>query len=107
MSVLIGCNMAKEFAKKFYESKSWKQVRDSVLKENYGMCSKCNQRPAEIVHHIIWLNAKNINDPYITLGRDNLMPVCRVCHSLIHEGTGSTTEEVIFDSNGDVIKRCI
>ncbi len=99
--------MAKEFAKKFYESKSWKQVRDTVLKENYGMCAKCKERPSEIVHHIIWLNAKNINDPYITLCRANLMPVCRVCHGIIHEGTGSTTEEVMFDSNGDVIKRCI
>lgn len=99
--------MAKEFAKKFYESKSWKQVRNTVLKENYGMCAKCNERPAEIVHHIEWLNPSNINNPYITLGRDNLMPVCRVCHSIIHEGTGATTEEVMFDKNGDVVIRCI
>ena len=97
--------MAKEFAKKFYESKSWKQVRNTVLKDNYGMCGKCGKRPATEVHHIKWLTPSNINNPYITLGRDNLIPLCHNCHQLTHYGTGATTEEVMFDSNGDVISR--
>lgn len=97
--------MAKEWAKRFYESRVWQDTRDSIMRDEYYICRKCNglNGPAEIVHHIIWLNSKNINDPTVTLNRDNLMPVCRVCHTIIHEGVSSTVEGLRFNKEGELI----
>ena len=96
--------MAKEWAKKFYQSTNWIRTRDYILAKNHYMCKKCNERPAEIVHHIIWLNPSNINDPKITLGEENLLPVCRECHAIIHEGVQATIDGLKFNENGDLIK---
>ena len=97
--------MAKEFARDFYQSTSWKKARDYILSKYQFLCQKCKERPAEIVHHIIWLNQSNINDPTITLGEDNLTPVCRECHAIIHEGVDATADEVMFNANGELIRR--
>lgn len=97
--------MAKEWAKKFYQSNSWINTRDYIMSKHFYVCQKCHERPAEIVHHIIWLTPSNINDPNITLSEKNLIPVCRECHSLIHEGVSSTNEEVMFNANGELVRR--
>jgi len=96
--------MAKEWAKSFYQSTNWIRARDYMMAKYHYICQKCKQRPAEIVHHIIWLNPKNINDPEITLGEKNLMPVCRDCHALIHEGVSATVDGLCFNENGDLVK---
>lgn len=96
--------MAKEWAKEFYNSKSWKCTRDSVLDTANYICSICKERPAEIVHHIIWLTPININDVNITLNKDNLVAVCRECHALIHEGIESTAEGLTFNERGELVK---
>jgi len=96
--------MAKDWAKKFYQSKQWIQARDYMMHKFHYICQKCKERPAEIVHHKIWLNPSNINDPDITLGEKNLLPVCRECHALIHEGVSATIEGLRFNSNGELVK---
>ena len=97
--------MAMSWAKKFYESRAWQITRDSAMIDEHYICRKCNgiNGPAEIVHHITWLNNKNINDPNITLNKANLMPVCRICHALIHEGVSSTVEGLRFNKEGELI----
>jgi len=95
--------MAKEWAKQFYRSKNWIETRDYIMSKYNYVCQKCKSNPAEIVHHIIWLTPLNINEPTITLGEKNLMPVCRECHALIHEGVEATVDGVAFDENGDLI----
>ncbi len=97
--------MAKEWAKDFYQSTNWKKTREYILSKSHYTCQKCNKRPAEIVHHIIWLNPTNINNPVITLGEGNLMPVCRECHAIIHEGVSPTAEGLFFDENGDLVNK--
>ena len=97
--------MAKEWAKDFYDSSQWKKCRDYIMSKHHYICQKCHIRPAEIVHHVIWLTPDNINDSNITLGEDNLMPVCRECHAVIHEGVGATQDDLKFDDNGDLIRR--
>ena len=96
--------MAQIWAKKFYESKAWKDTRESVMRDEHYICRKCNgiNGSAEIVHHIIWLTRKNINDPNITLNRSNLIPVCRICHAIIHEGISSTVEGIAFNEEGEL-----
>lgn len=95
--------MAKDWAKKFYDSKVWKDTRDSIMAEYFGICQRCKEQAAEIVHHIIWLNPNNINNPEITLGRDNLIPVCRECHAIIHERKSATVEGLMFDKEGNIV----
>lgn len=97
--------MAKEWAKKFYQSLAWMNTRDYMMSKYHYLCQRCKKRPAEIVHHIIWLNPININDPKITLSEDNLLPVCRECHAEIHEGVSSTIDELCFDERGQLIRR--
>lgn len=97
--------MAKEWAKKFYQSTNWIMTRDYVMAKYHFICQKCHNNPAEIVHHIVWLTPQNINDPNITLGEDNLMPVCRECHAVIHEGVQPTIDGLEFDETGQLIRR--
>ena len=103
--LFLGDDMAKEWAKDFYQSINWKKTRDYILAKNYYLCQKCKNKPAEIVHHIIWLTPSNINDPKTTLGEDNLTPVCRECHAIIHEGVDATTEGLMFNADGELIRR--
>lgn len=97
-------SMAKEWAKDFYASKAWRETSESVKSDANYMCVKCNARPAEIAHHIIWLTPLNINDVNITLNKENLMAVCRECHAIIHEGTSSTTDGLVFNERGELVE---
>ena len=96
--------MAREFSRKFYESRAWIRCRDAYRQSVYGLCEKCGQPGAE-VHHKIWLTPGNINDPDITLGWSNLILLCRKCHADIHMGTPATRCDVMFDKDGNLIKR--
>jgi 5-methylcytosine-specific restriction endonuclease McrA len=97
--------MAQIWAKKFYESRTWQQVRDSVYSEQHGICQRCNNKngAGEIVHHKIHLNRKNINDVNITLNKNNLELLCRVCHALEHEGVSATSQWLLFNEQGELI----
>lgn len=97
--------MAQTWAKKFYESTQWINTRNYIMSKYHCQCQICHERPAEIVHHIIWLNPSNINNPNITLKEDNLIPVCRECHALIHEGVRATIDELKFNECGELIRR--
>ena len=86
--MLYGNIMAKEFARKFYNSKAWKKCEAGYLRNNSRLCEECLKKgiykPAEIVHHKIFLTPDNINNPIITLNADYLEAVCRECHAAIH-----------------------
>ena len=77
--------MAKEFAKKFYNSKEWIKCRESYIKKVHGLCEHCLKKnkytPGYIVDHIEELTPNNINNPEITLNHDNLQYLCLECHN--------------------------
>ena len=95
--------MAKEYAKDFYNSKSWKTTRDSYFNDVFGICERC-KGAGEIVHHKIHITPSNINNPNITLNKDNLQLLCRSCHAIIHEGTDSLEEGFYFDEGGNLVE---
>lgn len=99
--------MAREFAKKFYKSKAWKQCRDTVFKRDFGLCVRCGEAGEE-VHHLIWLTPNNINDTNITLKQDNLITLCRDCHNKEHSRNQYTSkcinDGLMFDEDGNVVK---
>ena len=75
--------MARDFSRKFYNSTAWLKCRDAYSTSKHGICERCGM-PGEEVHHKIYLSPDNINDPYITLGWDNLELLCMSCHSKEH-----------------------
>ncbi len=102
--------MAKEYAKKFYKSKAWKQCRESYISKIHGLCERCQLKgkitPGYIVHHKEYITPKNINNPMIALNHDNLEYVCLDCHNKEHIGYSEITrDDVEFDSEGNLIKR--
>ena len=91
----------KAWAKPFYTNRAWQETREAYMLSQQWICERC-QEPAKVCHHKTWLTPKNINDPYITLGWDNLEALCQECHNIEHhkkERTGRYT----FDKDGNVI----
>lgn len=96
--------MARDFAKKFYNSKEWIKCRESYKQSQHGICERCEQ-PGIEVHHKIYLTPDNINEPEITLSWSNLELLCESCHSKEHMSKySSLRDDVMFDSNGDLIR---
>ena len=89
--------MAKEFARKFYSSKRWQDCRNGYAAMRGHLCENCLRqgiyKPGVIVHHIEELTPKNIENPEVTLGWDNLELLCRECHKDIH-GIGGRWDAV-------------
>ena len=83
-----GLSNVKEWAKFFYNSQQWHNMRTYIIKRDQGLCQDCLKKglivPAEEVHHIIPLQPENITDPSITLNEENLVSLCRECHRARH-----------------------
>ena len=107
--------MARDFARAFYKSKEWEQVRQFVLMRDRFLCQKCGA-PAEEVHHKIHLSPENIWDPKITLNPQNLASLCKECHFAEHThdkeagkrrklglSEGDCANGYRFDENGQLI----
>ena len=99
--------MAQEFAKKFYNSKAWKDCRASFIEERIaidgGMCMTCHRKLGYIVHHKTWLTPENINNPMIALNHDNLKYDCLTCHNQEKKGLESEQPRYYFGEIGEVI----
>ena len=94
-----------EIAKKFYKSKAWRLCRESYIPKVFGLCEHCEE-PGYILDHIEEININNINDPNITLNHDNLQFLCTSCHNKKTFGSKEVTrDDVMFDSNGNLIRR--
>lgn len=100
--------IAKDELWKFYKSKEWKQLRDSILNEYHNECAICKKRGIvtrydigkdgkktliKTVHHV-----KHVRKhPELALSRyyyecgerkENLLPVCKKCHNELHPEKG-------------------
>lgn len=95
--------MARDFSRKFYNSKAWIKCREGYKQSVYGLCERCGE-PGDEVHHKIHLAPDNINDPEITLGWGNLELLCQSCHSIHHNSKYSPLREGFgFGENGDLL----
>lgn len=81
--------MAKDYSKSFYNSQAWQELRVSFLKEKHYICERCKAEgiitPATEVHHKTYITPNNINDPSVTLNKDNLECLCHTCHTREHQ----------------------
>lgn len=93
---------ARNFALKFYKSKSWK-VRSANYRKAHPLCERCLKKglyvPAELVHHKIHITEENQHDIEVLLGEGNMESLCRKCHGEEHSGY----EKVEFDPEGRLI----
>ena len=95
--------MARDFSRKFYNSKQWIKCREAFKESKFHICNRCSN-PGEEVHHIIYLTPGNINNPYITLSWGNLELLCQSCHSKEHMSKYDVVrDDVMFDSNGELV----
>lgn len=80
--------MSRGNIRKLYGREAWKRCRRAYLKSVGGLCERCLKqgihRPAEIVHHKIFLDESNANDPEVVYDFKNLEAVCREHHEEIH-----------------------
>ena len=90
----------RDFAKAFYLSKEWRRARAYVFNRDAGLCVRCGEL-GEIVHHKEHLTPRNIGDPGIALGEDNLELLCRNCHALAHAGELAIDSGLMFDDEPD------
>lgn len=102
--------IAKKYAKKFYNSKSWLDCRASYISKVHGLCEHCLENdkhvPGYIVDHIVEITPSNIDDPEITLNHSNLQFLCLPCHNT--KTFGKDVEVVRdglkFDSSGNIVE---
>lgn len=97
--------MARDFARKFYNSSAWIKCREAFKLSKFGLCERCGE-PGEEVHHIIYLTPDNINDPNITLSWDNLELLCQSCHSIEHNRAEKEVvrEGLEFNTYGELVE---
>ena len=116
--IQIGCfNIARE---EFYQSKAWKQVRKSIWLRQHCLCARCGRavyirgltdyiseekRVKGIVHHKEYLDDVNVYDDNVALNEEKLEGLCIYCHNTEHFKSKSTRNDVLFDENGNLIKK--
>lgn len=92
-------NSCKEI-NRFYRSEAWALARAEKIAEAHGLCEKCGA-VGEEVHHIIHLTPENISNPEITLGKKNLILLCKDCHNKEHGRFKKAKQQ--FDSDGNIV----
>ena len=103
---LAGMQEMKPWARAFYNSKAWKQCRAAYIASVNGLCERCTTpTPGKIVHHKIWLTAKNIGDPNVSLNHKHLEYLCLPCHNTTHYASPIAADGLRFDCNGDLVSR--
>ena len=101
--------MAKPYAKKFYNSKAWKECRSSYITKVHGLCEHClikgKHVPGYIVDHIEEITPVNINNPEITLNHNTLQYLCLDCHNKKTFGGSQVVREgLMFDEEGNLVE---
>ena len=96
--------------KQFYKSRAWLRARQAYIQYRIsidgGMCETCHQEPGYIVHHTVWLNDENCNDPEIALNPKLFKYDCLACHNReVDPAKGQTNNSRIrYGPNGEIIK---
>ncbi|MEC2868909.1 HNH endonuclease [Bacillus bombysepticus] len=96
--------MAKDYAKSFYNSATWRKCKDGFMQSKHYLCERCGDI-AVICHHKRYITPQNINNPNITLNWDNLEALCQTCHNQEHHSSEICANGLAFDSKGNLIQK--
>lgn len=94
--------------KQFYKSRSWRIARQAFIDKRMlidgGLCQVCHEEPGLIVHHTVWLDDVNCNDPEIALNQELFRYECQTCHNKEQDPRRARAHgRVLFDADGEVI----
>ena len=94
--------------KQFYKSRAWLRARQGYIDFRTaidgGLCEVCHDEPGLIVHHTIWLDDINCNDPDISLNPKLFKYECQTCHNKEKDPRKVTPGRVLYDKNGEIIR---
>jgi hypothetical protein len=78
---------------KFYCTQAWQDLSYNSKIAAGGKCSRCGyiaDKMSELIgHHKIELTEDNVDDPNISLNRENIEVICQQCHNKQHRRFGS------------------
>lgn len=96
--------------KQFYKTKAWQRARWAFIQERVaqdgGVCQVCGQEPGLIVHHKVWLDDINCNDPEISLNPNNFLYECQTCHNKERDPRKATPGRCLYGPDGEIIRNC-
>ena len=94
--------------KQFYRTPAWKKARLAYIQTRLaidgGLCEVCHEEPGLIVHHKIWLDDTNCNDPDISLNPKNFKYECQTCHNREVDPRKATKGRCLYGPNGEIIR---
>ena len=94
--------------KEFYKSRAWKRARQAFIDMRQaidgGLCEVCGMEPGKIVHHTIWLDDINCNDPDISLNPERFLYECQTCHNKEQDPRKATPGRCLYGKNGEILR---
>ena len=94
--------------KQFYKSPAWRKARQGYIDYRTaidgGLCEVCQEELGRIVHHVIWLDDINCNDPDIALSFSNFKYECQECHNKERDPRKVLAGRVLYGANGEIIR---
>ncbi len=94
--------------KQFYKSMPWRRARAAYIDKRMaidgGICEVCGEEPGLIVHHVIWLDDINCNDPEISLNHDNFRYECQTCHNKEIDPRKESQGRCRYGPDGEILR---
>ena len=94
--------------KQFYKTQAWRKSRQAYIDKRLaldgGLCEVCHEEPGKIVHHKIWLDDNNCNDPEISLNHKNFLYECQTCHNKEKDPRLATPGRCRYGPDGEIIR---
>lgn len=94
--------------KEFYRTQAWRRARRDYIAHRIaadgGMCEVCGQEPGRMVHHKIWLDDVNCNDPEISLNPQNFLYECQTCHNREADPRRAQPGRCRYGANGEIVR---
>ena len=94
--------------KQFYKTQAWRRARqayiDHRLAVDGGVCEVCGDEPGKVVHHRVWLDDVNCNDPEISLNPANLRYECQACHNKEYDPRKMIPGRCRYGPNGEIVR---
>lgn len=91
----IGCNP------NYLGRRVWEETRRDVLKRDGAQCAVCGERAGD-VHHRRRRGLGGSSKPQIAFGWANLISLCRLCHSWVHDSRTEALEAGFVLEGSDV-----
>lgn len=94
--------------KQFYKSPAWEKARRAFIEYRIaidgGLCQVCGEELGKIVHHTIWLDDENCNDPSISLNQELFLYECQTCHNREQDPRKAPRGRCLYGPNGEIIR---